>query len=617
MYIDKLSLFSLIKILNLGVKKIYYLEGRRPSLMVRLILFINQIDAEEINFFAGKLRGISGECVSFVAARLANKIALDLAKNEINSHSEVEFIYEILKKDVVVLNYAKKLLPEVLRFILQLEIIQSLSKCSATVMLHQSSELDYETLRKYYPKYNIFIYNDFFENIKSAFKIIGMFVFKGFMMFFFSGVNKLEKNHEKSILAIQTNTLNIDKSFRGQPYWKSHKGLISNTPTYILGANFSYATGLDRKFLKESNIYPIKIKNLAQILHKYKSHPIVGELRKLRFRLFLSIRTKNIFLILRILILVRNSELLSALLIHLSVKVFVNEEPYYEFSDAIEAISNKLRVKTIGYQYSNLSSFSVMMLSNSDYFYTFSNLYKNIYRVNDMGPKTIVPNGYPYDFNNALIQDRSQILRDKILKSGATFVVCYFDERIDHNKWGTINGKDHYQELLHLIKYIIHDKSVALIIKSQFYRYTPSSWYENDALISEAINTGRYFELVSGKIGTRNDVFPSEAAYVSDICIAHKFGGTAALEAALCGKRVTLLNAVTFYSDYDDIYKMANIERTSIQDVIESIHQMRVAGVGGINADFGDWTSILNNFNHNVDSKACSRIENAIYNQLI
>ncbi|MBU3598264.1 hypothetical protein [Polynucleobacter bastaniensis] len=619
-YLDRLSFSSVLKILSIGEKKICVLEDRSHSLIVEIIILIQGIEVSHINFFSGNLKDRAGESVSFVASKLANKIAIDLANEELESQEEIKPIYKVLKQEVVVLHYAKKLLPEIFRFTLQAEVILSLFKEPISFVMMDSCEVNFENIKKYYPEVNFNLYSNWIVRSKALVKLFGILIYKGFLGSIkfrdFFKYQKLPNNKKNSVLTICTNTLDIDKSLRGQPYWRGIEGQLSDKFIYILGDGFSYAKGLSITTFNKINVYPIEFSILNSILKKYNQSDYISNIRKVRYKLILNITHKNILILLRMIILLRNSELMGALVLHLKITVFVNEEPYYEFSDAIEAISENFNIKTIGYQYSNLGGISTMMLTNSDYFFTFSNLYNNIYTLGKFGPKNIIPNGYLFDFNNPVLIGRANELRENFKKSGVNFVICYFDERVDHDKWGTVSNESHYQEFICLIKYLLENKEVGLIVKPQFFRYRPSIWYKKDCLINKAISSGRYFELASGKIGKRNDVLPAEAAHASDICISHKFGGTAALEAALCGKRVALLNSVTYKCIVDMIYEKVNIERASMESVIASIIEMREAKIGAKNSDFGDWSSILKYFNHYQDSSASIRIENKI-NQLL
>ena len=85
----------------------------------------------------------------------------------------------------------------------------------------------------------------------------------------------------------------------------------------------------------------------------------------------------NIFNI-KIIFLMQMAIDLASICIYLKAKVFVIKEPYFMYSDAIQLISNKIGIKTLAYQYSNLGYFSPLMVASSDIFLIFSPAYKKL-----------------------------------------------------------------------------------------------------------------------------------------------------------------------------------------------------------------------------------------------
>ncbi len=58
-----------------------------------------------------------------------------------------------------------------------------------------------------------------------------------------------------------------------------------------------------------------------------------------------------------------------------------------------------------------------------------------------------------------------------------------------------INVENHKEEIDKLLKYILHDPTLALVLKTQFMYNLPSKIYPNDKLIKACLSTGRYIEL--------------------------------------------------------------------------------------------------------------------------
>ncbi|MEO7774999.1 MAG: hypothetical protein ABIT36_01220, partial [Steroidobacteraceae bacterium] len=189
-----------------------------------------------------------------------------------------------------------------------------------------------------------------------------------------------------------------------------------------------------------------------------------------------------------------------------------------------------------------------------------------------------------------------------------SFVLCYFDESVQHDRWGCLHADDHRAELAALASLLLEDPSVALVVKSQFERNSPSRLYAGDALFERARATGRYVELCVGS--HRNIVFPAEAALSADLCIGHLIGATASLEAALAGVCSVLLNPTGLRTDWDSIYARADIVYPSMQALLEAIVAARRGGT--THASLGDWSTILPEFDGFRDGRAAQRLRELI-----
>lgn len=616
--IDRLGFWSLISIYLSGEKHVLILDDFKKYSISYRVLKLTRINIEQVKFFAGDLKSLGGECVVFNALKIANQESIKIAKQHIESLSYKNSLFKLISRDALTIHYAKKILPEINRVILTTEIVESLGLKSKT-FIRSSFIINSKDINEIVKFKNIEIYKDITYFTYQFIEIAAILLYKGYLQFFLKK-NEIDyfddtSSFNKSVLTLKTNTLRLDKSYRGQPYWRSSKGNLSSTPIIVLNEGGRKSPTQEKKFI-EHNIFQVDSFCLGKIYRKFINNIYIREIRLERFKFFRNLRFNKLYLFLRCMVALRGIELIASAILEFKVKVFVNEEPYLDNADYIEMVAKSIGVKTVGYQYSNLGNCSTPMISTSDYFLVFSKIYSKIFFNNGIGPKMIISNGYPYDYQHKKIIERSEALRLRLNRSGAKFIICYFDERVDHNKWGVIDNGSHYKELTELIKFVCENDDIGLIIKSQFYRYSPSNWYPSDPLIKNALSTGRYEEIILGESGKRNDVFPSEAAYASDLCISQKFGGTAALESALCGKRVALLNSKPYITEFDFLYERANITRTNINGIINSIKLMRVAKAGEKNFDFGDWSNIISYFNDKKDSNAYLRIEEKIFDLL-
>jgi hypothetical protein len=242
------------------------------------------------------------------------------------------------------------------------------------------------------------------------------------------------------------------------------------------------------------------------------------------------------------------------------------------------------------------------MTSFVDHKFIFSNNFIKVYKKDKVGPKEFLEVGYINDFIASVVKERALKIRQELESKGVEFVLCYFDERVDLNKFGHVNNKKHYNQLISLIDHLLETPNFGLVIKSQFTRYSPSNFYESCAKIKDAINTGRYIELNIGKLFNRNDIYATEAALIADLCVSHKFGATAGLEAAIAGKKVVLLNEDDIITVHDYIYSGNKIEFRSIDDLLNLLKSKSKY------SDIGNWNQIIQYFDPYMDRKSCQRI---------
>ena len=88
---------------------------------------------------------------------------------------------------------------------------------------------------------------------------------------------------------------------------------------------------------------------------------------------------------------------------------------------------------------------------------------------------------------------------------------------------------------------------------------------------------------------------PLKSALAGDICISEKFGATAALEAALYGRRAILLDKYPLKTDWDSIYDSCDIVYPSLNSALFSINRFFQGHPKASN--LGDWSPILKYFN--------------------
>lgn len=248
------------------------------------------------------------------------------------------------------------------------------------------------------------------------------------------------------------------------------------------------------------------------------------------------------------------------------------------------------------------------MMSTADKYLIFSDMYRELYQTDYIMPKDFLATGYIFDGVADIVREKASKHRDSLNAAGARFVICYFDESVQNDRWGMVSRVDHLGELHALANAVLGDPEFGMVVKSQFSRNTPSQLYPTDDLIQAAMATGRYLELVAGT--HRNNIYPTEAALVADLCIGHKFGATAALEAAIAGVRTVLLDTYGMKTLWDAVYAQANIQFKTMESLLGAISCYRSGAVE--HQTIGDWRPILHYFDAYQDGMAVSRLRNVI-----
>lgn len=415
---------------------------------------------------------------------------------------------------------------------------------------------------------------------------------------------------------LQEDNIRADRSLRGQPHWVNVTNPTEMFDTYVVelrklrASIFSIAE--DESQLSKAAVTILSTSAFRSAVHAMRNDKTLVRVRRDRRTairaVFRARGFANKFFLLRVASLLRQAELMGALSLWLNARVFLIRETYYPFADAMQLVAPDLNVTTIAYQYSNMGTVSPPMISTADKFLIFSAMYKALYQTEGIAPQEFLTAGYLYDGVAGLVREKATKHRAALGRAGAKFIVCYFDESVQHDRWGMVSKDDHLEELHALAKAVLSDPTFGVVVKSQFIRNSPSQLYPKDDLIQAAKATGCYLELMKGV--HRNDIYPTEAALVADLCIGHKFGATAALEAAIAGVRTVLLDAYGTKTLWDAVYSQADIEYETMDSLMGAI----VAYRAGSEAEqtLGDWTPILQFFDPYRDGKSVYRLRTVL-----
>jgi hypothetical protein len=620
-FLDELSLSAVWRLLrDCQPTKVRVLEAIRP--LQRLGYWLLQIkgyDIEEADFFTGHLRTAEGESTRRASRRESGQIALLAAKIIVQKNLDLNSLNEFYGENTIRLNIAKNLHLHIEYWTLRSRVAQALSPLErSTLWIKKPEQFNEVYICEALPRIDYVFYKsfDFLPAVRFITKWLLLFSrdFK-FTNLYFKRPSKINSNftNKPSVLMLQEDQIRFDPSLRGQPHWKSRDVSDNFYTTFLLKIlNPKLSTTEDELKLLSIGVAVLSPSVFRAVLKNSRGNEILTRIRSDRRKIYRALLTTESgaerSALLNVSSLMRKAELMGALALSCNVKLFLNSATHYDLSDGMILIAPHLNIKTIAYQYSTLAFMSPLMMSTADTFLVFADTFKPLYINDGISPREIISIGYLYDGLPNLLHDKALRHREKMSRNGAKFIVCLFDESVQHDRWGLVNKKEHLRELHVLAKKILADPTFGVIVKSQFIFNSPSFLYPDDLLIQQVKLTGRFMELKEG--AHRNDIYPAEAAMASDLCISHKFGATAALESALVGVRTVLLDSYGADSWWDEIYSQADIQFESLDLLLRVIEDYRSGR--GERKSLGDWSNILYKFDAYMDGRAVIRLRNIV-----
>ena len=620
-FIDELTLSAVCQLLRgCESSKIIVLEGIKPlQRFGKWILQIKGYDIEETYFFTGYLRTAEGESVRRASRRESGQISLLAAKEIVQKNLHLNGLNEFYGGNTIRLNIAKNLHLHIEYWTLRSRVAQALNPIErSTLWIKKPEQFNEAYIYEALPGINYVFYATL--NVLPAVRFILRWCllfsrdFK-FTNLYFKRPLKIRPNfaNKPGVLILQEDQIRYDLDLRGQPHWQSRDVPDNFYTTFLLKIlNPKLSTSEDELKLLSIGIAVISPSIFRAALKISRGDVVLTRIRGDRrniYRALLSARSDaERSALLNVYSLMRKAELMGALALSCNVKLFLNSATHYDLSDGMILVAPHLNIKTIAYQYSTLAFMSPLMMSTVDTFLVFADIFKPLYMSDGISPRQIISIGYPYGGVSNIVRDKSLSHREHLIRCGAKFIVCLFDESVQDNRWGLVNKNEHLNELHVLAKKILADQTFGVIVKSQFIFNSPSRLYPDDCLIQQAKSTGRFMELSEG--AHRNDVYPAEAALASDLCISHKFGATAALESALVGVRTVLLDSYGADSWWDAIYSQSDIQFESLDLLLSEIDDYRSGSEE--HKSLGDWSNILYKFDAYMDGRAVIRLRNIV-----
>ncbi len=593
-FLDRLDIFSFFLLLSENRKT--KIEIFQPiSNLGKIFLFLLKkmgFRLDEVKFQAGKIN-FEGDALPHAASRLASIISLELSESISSKILPLKNFNESCKRNEGILFTAKFLFIEIRKYILDCLIAESFSgPAKSRVLLSKPMMFPGSILDHHFKNLQIVYYYNAIEKIllflRKLYFFVGVaiyFFIKNFLFFSFSKKLNLDL---PGIFSFQEESIRSNNDLRSQLHWLDGKREFEFNIFVLLNKKF-YVEDEIYENLNHKQIFLLKKPYFHRIQKNQKTSTALDSIRKMKIRLVKGILTSHNLMEFSILIhnyyLVQESIILMKMFLSLNIKLFLVSENYSEKSQAALLASQMLGVKSVSCQYSNLPFLSVPMMTTSDVMVLFGNHYKPLYIYKNISPGIFLEGGYYRNINPSL-EEKSQNLNKKIKHDESSLVIGYFDESIEYSKYGLVRKKDHFSDILRLARLVIKNRKYSVIIKSQFAFNNLKKLYPSSYTIQRAIDTGRFIELNEGT--HRNDILPFEVALASDLIINHKFGATAAIESALCGKPVILLDDYKAKSITDDMYFQNNVIIGSMRELVRLLESDSFG-----EKHFGNWEEIL------------------------
>ncbi|MDP1672848.1 MAG: hypothetical protein Q8L65_06985, partial [Burkholderiales bacterium] len=413
---------------------------------------------------------------------------------------------------------------------------------------------------------------------------------------------------EPTVLTVQEEDLISDPSYRGQLHWLNASPVTPFFRTMIMPRRGpSYGCTATDDTLSKQRITLLSDGDVARCLVKAKSS-IQNVLARKEHACLLQLLTtsgiENRIAIANVWLLIRTARRVSAVIEASGARAWVGCETYFPHADAVNLVADFHAMHTVAFQYGSIRKWSPQMLSTVDAMAMIGSAYAGLYNSTPVGPKSLIPLGYPYSYAGPLVMGRAKKLRSTLAATGAKFVICYFDESVQKNRWGFISEEHHLGELRILAKIVLEVPDVAVLIKTKYAWNDPAILYPSEQSIQTAVATGRFRTVVEGI--HRNGIFPAEAALAADISIGHAFGATAALESVIAGTPAILIRRYGEKTLIDHLLAPLDVVFPSIEECLSAIAEYRQNH--SARAALGDWTAVLHHLDAGRDRGAAHRL---------
>ena len=620
LYIDEISWLNFPILLFHRARVIHILDHHEKS--NSFVLRLLNITGTKIvfeDFFTGNLFiNYDDECCHVKSFKPTRDLSIKLSDEIIQKSSLLQLINSKYGNNTIGLHFAKFIQINLFDHILKIEAYNIISnKKEDKILLIKSPYFaEAQELINDFNKSKYVFYNSRINTLKRFFHLLLKELYLRLKSYsIVKSKNTLSKKELKNgVLTIQEDSIRKDQSLRGHLHWADFSKK-QKYPLHTISLNHGSSKVVeDIDLLSDNNIFIHRQNIFKQARNAVQFNDEFPEYNKDILSLWKSLFSKSSFIqklfTVKTIFLMYKARDLAQVCKYLNIKTYVIKETYFEYSDAVQLISNQIDIKTLAYQYSNLGNYSPLMMSASDVFLTFSKNYNVLFKTKGLGPKSLKEMGYTSNGVQGRFQHKVEQLRETLLNKGVQFTIAYFDESNQNNRWGLIHSEEYKQHIVDLAQKVVDDPTMGVLVKTQFNANVIDKKFKDIPIVKQAIDTGRMLDVFAG--AKRNDVYPAQVALAADICINDMIGATAALEAVDAGKRCLLLNGYNYKTLHHEQYQKANIVYKDLGSALNAIDTHRKKLANGLKSDLGDWGKIKSYFLSDLNKSGINTIKEEV-----
>ena len=619
-YVDRLNISSVGLILLHSQKARVFVIDERTLLhnLYKCFLKCLSVNVRQLEFSLSSLRDENDQSLYVTALQEASRISVILNDIFPQLMPGISQMDEHLQKRFVHLFLLKSTQEQISAFILYHLIFKRLNSNAKDKLIAARPPFwpDVEVLREYSGPEVLF-----YKNRMQLIIVLRRWMrpFKTYLtamvMAVFGRTKRKMASNGNSLLMFAEAGETSDNSYRIQPFWANVEKK-SQIPVVILETPMSKKLfPVNQNVDSNLNLKYSKIENFLTSRNGTDPESKNDKLAVFRKLIATEIRkTLPIFLIFelaKLWVLAFLAEQFASACKGERIRLIFLSELHTSYADLAMLSGIAADIPVVSCQYSSLWRVSPSMLSVADAHFIFSDMYREVYATSQVYPKEFHVIGYPLQPPVSALRDRCLARRAEVEAQGSKFIVSYLDENFfDDQKWSLITKNDHLKDLRDLSTFALGNQDVAIVLKPQFNHNAINRQKHSESSITEAILKHKLVELKSGS-GMRNCVLPTEVGLISDICICLKIGITAAIEVALLGKRVILINNHNVRGKWDFLFEGQKIVYPDLKSALRDIKKFKENPFGD---DIGNWENIISNFVSTGDKYAANRIEEYLKN---